>query len=1426
MKSKMKKKMIAFLLCMVLVICNSVSILADTPAAETTTTEKQAKETGAAKSEGVSEDEKSADNSKDMSKTSEETEETKEEAPETKTTKKKEETTEATTQKKEESTTATTTEKKEETEESSETSETKEVEETATTGSEEGTSESTEKTDSAQDKEAKSEGKTETNTVVPVALPDGASVPDGYTEEYTVRDSSGVAVTVYAPKGVVGEGASLHASLLDSGSEAYNAAEDALADSTQETDNYGFAAMDIHFEDVNGKEVEPNGKVYVVIDVGGILPEDVNQDTVTVQHHDEQSGSVDVETVADAGKETKGVVAVGGSDVQAAFDVGSFSTYTIYWQSKNGLRVQIIDTEGNPIGGDKSLGSTTISSSGSIFSIATDIKEKRSELSDYVFSRAVLATDVQRAIESTRSVARIRRNNSRWQYSTTNYNNDKDNYYSNINQNLYLIYDKDDTPENKIKVYVYVASRVTDENGNVLRNPDGSYQILSDECLELLGIDKDTIDQSGYFPAGEIYLDSSFLENKLADISGAALITKESEWSELLDSLSDMNTSTLIDQSTSTFSGLQGDYKLDYSKNKNNSLPKYYQQAIQDIEKGWGSQCTALFRWHDDASVYGNGHYGFADQSVKYHLDLRFKTNTIKFILGDNGINSNESPIAYDGLQIDSRAYITGSEIQEPRNLNIPDGYYFDGFYKDKNFKNPWDGIGTPLNEDQMVYIKLSKYPVLTMTKTFDGLSDAEVNYLIFGMSDGFGWDINYCKTTTHESTTGSNQGQTYMAEENDIPRGFMLPDGTAVTGGGDFRITAEQFLNAGDNGINNISGITGDTYTNEQTGATLHKQNGSWVFSISFEVPATDDNHFYTVFEQHQEVPGYAKINDSNAEWSITQNGETVDSGIGKFIDNSNNNIYESMDEITHGNIQYSDTSYNEEEDVCIAAGAFKKIAITESTTIAFTNHYKGDLDVTKEIGDGNQYNGASHKEYEITIQPAHSSKLNLGSAGAHGLEGKSFTYEIVTVGGNNVETVVEETTTRTLNTNGAFSFSIKPGQIVHFYDLPAIQWKVVEDTTKNAVGGYNLNITYADENNNVVNNKAHWNGYGDEDTIGADSSTDGVASVDSAVRDIQNVDAEAVAFVTVKNVYTPINGNLTITKEVVGAEVSSKNYSFIISTTNENVAGKTYKISNSSNKEVAFTEVENDTGYYTAEVSFDSTTNNSDVDGSITIEALPVGEYTVSESESVSDIEGYHLVSVGYKVGEENTDSISLISSGENRIDVINTYAKQWQLVKISSTPGEKIYLGGAEFTATTTKDEEKTYYGKSNETSGIIQWYEGKIDDTLTEPIGTMLPNGTYTITETKAPTGYQITDSGWTLKVENGYPTSVKEGETSLSLGNEGATDTFYLENDALYDLPSAGGPGIYWYTLSGTLLMAGAALIVYRQKRKREVLLRK
>ena len=115
MKSKMRKKMIAFLLCMVLVICNSVSILADTPAEATTTVEKQTKQTGAVKETG-SEAEKKEIKAGDADDTSgrtdsgssDEKKTDKEDssgsgAPETKTTEEKEDTTKATTEEKEDS---------------------------------------------------------------------------------------------------------------------------------------------------------------------------------------------------------------------------------------------------------------------------------------------------------------------------------------------------------------------------------------------------------------------------------------------------------------------------------------------------------------------------------------------------------------------------------------------------------------------------------------------------------------------------------------------------------------------------------------------------------------------------------------------------------------------------------------------------------------------------------------------------------------------------------------------------------------------------------------------------------------------------------------------------------------------------------------------------------------------------------------------------------------------------------------------------------------------------------------------------------------------------------------------------------------------------------------------------------------------------
>ena len=234
----------------------------------------------------------------------------------------------------------------------------------------------------------------------------------------------------------------------------------------------------------------------------------------------------------------------------------------------------------------------------------------------------------------------------------------------------------DSSTTGKTKVYVYVGTN--DGNGGSWAN--------NPEFLELLGISKDTVDTNNYFPVGEIYLDNSYLESKgnTAYQRGAALINSTDDWDTLFAALSGMNTQTLNNK---------------FSANRGNKVPEYLSQVVRDIGAEIGSQKTALFYWGNYASE------GFDDASVRYHLDLRFNTKKITFITGNNDITSGA---AKDGTTVDSRVYITGSQIQEPRNLYIPDGYRFVGYYEDANFTIPWNGIGTPLNEDQTVYIKIT----------------------------------------------------------------------------------------------------------------------------------------------------------------------------------------------------------------------------------------------------------------------------------------------------------------------------------------------------------------------------------------------------------------------------------------------------------------------------------------------------------------------------------------------------------------------------------------------------------------------------------------------------------------------------------------------------------------------------------------------
>ena len=248
--------------------------------------------------------------------------------------------------------------------------------------------------------------------------------------------------------------------------------------------------------------------------------------------------------------------------------------------------------------------------------------------------------------------------------------------------------------------------------------------------------------------------------------------------------------------------------------------------------------------------------------------------------------------------------------------------------------------------------------------------------------------------------------------------------------------------------------------------------------------------------------------------------------------------------------------------------------------------------------------------------------------------------------------------------------------------------------------------------------------------------------------------------------------------------------------------------------------------------------------------LEGLKRGDWTVSEET----VKGYSVINV--EVGEESntkatpTDSNitftmgTFVENGEKKDTITDTdgeYNKgilgvaeftneevmtDWQFKKVSAT-GNDIPLDGAKFELASTKQGGTTYYGKSG-ADGIIKWYEDE-DCTGSEVSGTNLIPDTYTLSESVAPTGYVLSEEKWTVEVTaNGVKTVTSDDSEEIKTFTDPSTGmvTFFFTNEVLYDLPSAGGSGIYWYTFSGALLMMGAALIVYREKRKREVLLRK
>ena len=200
----------------------------------------------------------------------------------------------------------------------------------------------------------------------------------------------------------------------------------------------------------------------------------------------------------------------------------------------------------------------------------------------------------------------------------------------------------------------------------------------------------------------------------------------------------------------------------------------------------------------------------------------------------------------------------------------------------------------------------------------------------------------------------------------------------------------------------------------------------------------------------------------------------------------------------------------------------------------------------------------------------------------------------------------------------------------------------------------------------------------------------------------------------------------------------------------------------------------------------------------------------------------------------GKVAIGSIKLRQDAKVTVTNSRNMERIWQIVKRSTSvgsDGQYPTLEGAKFGLYEETDIELNlklpkYYGKSD-VDGIVKWYS---DEACTELFQDNIPAGTYTFKELIAPTGYTKSDEIWTIEIREDNKITVTSnkpedfGDNIKTVVTDDSskiveTTTVYFENTALYSLPSAGGPGIYWYIFSGILLMAGAMLIIYKNKRK-------
>lgn len=203
-----------------------------------------------------------------------------------------------------------------------------------------------------------------------------------------------------------------------------------------------------------------------------------------------------------------------------------------------------------------------------------------------------------------------------------------------------------------------------------------------------------------------------------------------------------------------------------------------------------------------------------------------------------------------------------------------------------------------------------------------------------------------------------------------------------------------------------------------------------------------------------------------------------------------------------------------------------------------------------------------------------------------------------------------------------------------------------------------------------------------------------------------------------------------------------------------------------------------------------------------------------TINDLPMIYEYQVVELIEAG-ETADNFGNYVPTVTKHETTYTMTNTL--KWSAMKVSEEWNESntnsVGLEGAEFEL---KQGNTVIATGKSEAGGSITWTV-KNSNSTTDLYNL---NGTYTIHETKAPTGYMLHED-WSVIFTNGLLTKV-DGQNITGSAEHGVV--IKLADKKVYVLPETGGSGIYWFSICGMLLMMAAAWTIYKNK-CREVLVK-